>query len=192
MNKSRLETFSDGVIAILITIMVLELKVPHSVEWFSIKQLIPVFISYTLSFIFIAIYWANHHHLLFATKYVNASIMWANLNLLFWLSLVPFATAWMGENNFAKNPVILYAVLLLMCGVAFSILQHVISRTDVHNETLLLAMKKGERKGYISLFGYSASIPLAFINPLISITIFIIISIAWLIPERNIEKALKE
>ena len=123
MGKTRLEAFSDGVLAIIITIMVLELKVPHSAEWKDLVELYPVFFSYIISFIYVGIYWGNHHHLLHTIKHVSSGIIWANLNLLFWLSLIPFATSWMGENNFGQNPVIVYAILLLLCGISYTILQ---------------------------------------------------------------------
>src|SRR5438445_591944 len=133
MNKTRLETFSDGVIAIIITIMVLELRVPHGTDWNALKEMFPVFISYVLSFVFIGIYWGNHHHLLHTVKKVTAGMIWANLNLLFWLSLIPFTTAWMGENYFVPFTVSIYAVLLLLCGVAFTILQKRIEKTFDQN-----------------------------------------------------------
>lgn len=187
-----METFSDGVIAIIITIMVLELKVPHSADWQAIKELIPVFISYTLSFIFIGIYWGNHHHLLHTASGITGGMMWANLNLLFWLSLIPFATAWMGENHFARNPVILYAVLLFFCAIAFTILQNTIGIVHANNHALEEGMRKAKRKGQFSLLGYFLAIVLSFVHPLISIALFIIIAIVWIVPEKNIEKALKE
>jgi uncharacterized membrane protein len=192
MNKNRLEAFSDGVIAIIITIMVLELKVPHSAEWDGLKELLPVFTSYLLSFIFVGIYWGNHHHLLHATTEINGIAMWANLNLLFWLSLIPFATAWMGENHFARNTVILYAVLLVACAVAFTLLQRTISRMHLHNAALQESMQKLARKGFASLAGYIVSIPIAFIHPLLSIAIFIVIALVWLLPDKHIERAIKE
>lgn len=191
MNKNRLEAFSDGVIAIIITIMVLELKMPHSAEWSALKELIPIFISYVISFTYIGIYWNNHHHLLHATKHISAGIMWSNMALLFFLSLVPFGTAWMGENHFAKNTVILYAVILLMCGFAYSILQRMISICHTADPHLVKAMERTKIKGYVSLVGYLLAIPMAFVNPYISCGIFVAIGIAWFIPDKNIEKALR-
>jgi len=192
MNKNRLEAFSDGVIAIIITIMVLELETPQSTDWSSLKQLIPIFLSYAISFVYVGIYWNNHHHLLYATKNINAGIMWMNLNLLFWLSLMPFATSWMGENNFEKNTVVLYAINLMICGISFTILQKVITKTHMYNESMKIVMKKSYNKGIISSIGYLISIPMAFIESRISFAIFIIVAIVWLIPDRNIEKALNE
>lgn len=188
MNKNRLEAFSDGVLAIIITIMVLELKMPHSSDWSALKELIPVFFSYVLSFIYVGIYWNNHHHLLHATKVISGGIMWANLNLLFWLSLLPFATSWMGENHFERNTVILYTINLFLCGAAFMVLQTVISschKTDLHVKE---ALERTKIKGYFSVIGYALAIPLAFINPYFSCVIFILIAIAWVIPDKNIEK----
>lgn len=192
MNKNRLEAFSDGVLAIVITIMVLEIKVPHSTEWSALKELIPVFISYIMSFAFIGIYWNNHHHLLHATKHISGGIMWANLNLLFWLSLIPFSTGWMGENNFNANAVILYAIILLLCGIAYTILQRTISNCHKMDERLIHALERTKIKGYFSLISYTSAIPLAYISPIISCIIFVIVSLAWTIPDKNIEKALHE
>ncbi len=192
MNKNRLEAFSDGVIAIIITIMVLELKVPHSTDWHALRGHAPVFLSYLMSFIYIGIYWGNHHHLLHTTTHINGAVMWANLHLLFWLSLIPFGTAWMGENNFAQNPVVLYAVLLLGCAVAFYILQQVIMKMHLYKENVHDGLKKAEWKGYVSLAAYITAIPLAFVNPLISCGLFILVALAWFVPEKNIEKALNE
>jgi uncharacterized membrane protein len=192
MNKNRLEAFSDGVIAIIITIMVLELKMPHSTEWSALRELIPVFISYILSFAYIGIYWNNHHHLIHATKHISGGIMWANLNLLFWLSLVPFATAWMGENHFDKNTVVLYAILLLVCGTAYNILQRTITSCHKLDETLKQALERTRIKGNISLISYLASIAIAFYSPFISCIIFVLVAIAWLMPDKNIERAIKE
>lgn len=147
MTKTRLEAFSDGVIAIIITIMVLELKVPHDSAWANIQHLAPVFLSYVISFIFLGIYWGNHHHLIHTIKGVNSSILWANLHLLFWLSLIPFATAWMGESNFERNTVIVYAILADLCGIAYSILLMAITKHEAKNEAMLKVLKKQSRKG---------------------------------------------
>ncbi len=192
MTKNRLEAFSDGVIAIIITIMVLEFKPPHSVEWASIKLLLPTFLCYVISYIMVAIYWGNHHHLLHTINNINSRIIWANQHLLFWLSLVPFATAWMGETNFSSLTVALYALLLNLCGIAYYILLKVIVSTGIHDQKFLLSLKKQEKKGVFSLIIYTAAIPIAFINSLISGVLFIVVAIRWLIPDKNIEKAEKK
>lgn len=191
MNKTRLEAFSDGVIAIIITIMVLEIKVPHHSDWESLRPLAPVFVSYVLSFIFVGIYWGNHHNMLHATKQVTSGILWANLHLLFWLSLVPLATEWMGENHMAPNPVVVYAVLLFLCGVAYTILQISIAKTNQFSDEMLDAFKKMKWKGIFALVCYGLSIPLAYIHTGISAALFILVAIVWLIPDRNVERALK-
>lgn len=191
MNKTRLEAFSDGVIAIIITIMVLELKVPHNAEWSALGELTPVLISYILSFVFVAIYWGNHHHLLHTVKQINSGIIWANMFLLFCLSLIPFATSWMGENHFATNTVVTYAVLLLFCGLGFTILQQTIIKSHT-DDTFKHAFDKLNRKGIFSILAYSSAIPIAFYNTTISCGLFIFVAIVWLIPERSIEKALKD
>ena len=190
MNKTRLEAFSDGVIAIIITIMVLEMKVPHGSDLSELIPLIPVFISYFLSFLYLGIYWGNHHHLLHTVKKVSSGILLANLNLLFWLSLVPFATGWMGENHFEANTVALYALLLSLCGFAYYILQRIIVKCNDFNPAMKSAMGKHARKGVASLISYTASIAFAYINPLISGLIFFFVAVMWLIPDKNIEKAL--
>jgi len=190
MEKTRLEAFSDGVLAIIITIMVLELKVPHSSEWAVLSEMLPVFMGYILSFIFVGIYWVNHHHLLHLARHVNSAIMWANLNLLFWLSLIPFATGWMGENHFSTNTVVVYAILLELCGVAFTILQWTITRSQHIDEALQLAVKRLTRKGLLSMVAYSIAIAAAFYNTNISCFLFVFVAIMWLVPERSIESAL--
>jgi uncharacterized membrane protein len=192
MEKTRLEAFSDGVLAIIITIMVLELKVPTSATWSVLFDLWPVASSYVLSFIFIGIYWGNHHHLIHTVKNVNASIIWGNLNLLFWLSLIPFATAWMGENHFSPNTVVAYAILLLLCGISYSILQRAIFNTQRHGASLKAAFMKMERKGIFSVVAYTAAIPMAFVNTIISYLLFLTVSIVWIIPDKSIEKALRQ
>jgi uncharacterized membrane protein len=192
MNKSRLEAFSDGVIAIIITIMVLEIKAPHGSDWVELKPLLPVLYSYFLSFLFVGIYWGNHHHLLHTVKTVNSGIIWANMNLLFWLSLIPIATGWMGENHFATNTVIVYAVLLLLSGIAFTILQFTIQKTNPMGEKLLDAFAGLRTKGIISASCYTLAIPLAFVNTTISGFLFLAVGVLWLVPDRKIEKALKE
>jgi uncharacterized membrane protein len=192
MNKNRLESFSDGVLAIIITIMVLEIKVPHGSEWKELFQLVPVFISYVLSFHFIGIYWGNHHHLLHSLKQVSTGVIWANLNLLFWLSLIPFGTGWMGENQFAPNTVIVYGVNLLLCGISFIILQKQVEKHTLDLEALNIAFANANKKGIASTIGYILAILLAYVSPVISGIIFITISLIWLIPDKNIEKALSE
>ena len=192
MTKTRLEAFSDGVIAIIVTIMVLEIKVPHESTPAALLRLWPVFMSYLLSFVFICIYWGNHHHLLHTVHHVNSNIIWSNMHLLFWLSLVPFTTGWMGENHFDELPVALYAVNLLLCAIAYYILQKTIMKHHPLSEKLTEAMKKQEKKGMLSLFLYIVSIVSAFINPAISEIIFAIVAIMWVIPDRNIERALRD
>ena len=191
MGKSRLEAFSDGVIAIIITIMVLELKVPHGDGLAALKPLIPVLLSYVLSFIFVGIYWNNHHHLIHAVRQVNGAAMWANLHLLFWLSLIPFVTGWMGENHFHALPVALYGVVLLMAGVAYTILVRVLIRHHGHDSTLARAIG-GDFKGKVSLAAYIAAVPLAFVHESIAMALYLGVAIMWLVPDRRIETALKE
>jgi uncharacterized membrane protein len=190
MNKSRLEAFSDGVIAIIITIMVLEIKTPHDTSWKALVEQLPVFSSYLLSFLFIAIYWGNHHHLMIAATHVNAAIIWSNMNLLFWLSLIPFATGWMGENHFAQNTVVLYAILLLVCGISFTTLQICIERITKNNPKLSAAFVRLKQKGIFSVVCYGLAIFLAYFNTLFSAILFCIVSIRWLIPDRDLEKAI--
>jgi len=190
MNKNRLEAFSYVVIAIIITIMVLEIKTPHDTSWLALREQLPVFLSYLLIFIFIGIYWGNHHHLISVLSHVNAAIIWANLNLLFWLSLIPFATGWMGENHFAQNTVVLYAILLLVCGLSFTILQVCVERVTKNNPNLVLAFSRVMQKGIFSIVCYSMAIMLAYYNTLFSAIIFCIVAIRWLIPDKNIEKAM--
>ncbi len=192
MTKTRLEAFSDGVLAIIITIMVLELKVPHDPNIEALAALLPVFLSYVLSFVYVGIYWGNHHHLLHTVTKISSSMIWANLHLLFWLSLIPFTTGWMGENHFETYPVTLYDLNLLLCGFAYSILQKTIMKHNKFDPKLTLAMKKQQQKGYLSLLGYSLALPIAFYNSIISSVIIVGIAIIWLIPDTNIEKALKE
>lgn len=191
MNKNRLEAFSDGVLAIIITIMVLEFKIPHGSDWKNLLELLPIFISYGLSFSYVGIYWGNHHHLLHSVKNVTSGMMLANLNLLFWLSLIPFSTGWMGENHFETNTVALYGAVLLLCGGAFYILQYIVQKNSHDIDALRIAFKMSSQKGIISLVAYIASIPLAFVDEYISFGIFILTSIMWLIPDKNIENALK-
>lgn len=192
MTKSRLEAFSDGVLAIVITIMVLEIKVPHDYSLNALIKLWPVFLSYVLSFIYLGIYWGNHHHLFHTVQKVNSPIIWSNLHLLFWLSLIPFSTGWMGENHFEKLPVALYALNLLLCGGAYYILHQSILKNHSYPEKLEKAMKLQKIKGIISLVFYTASIPLAWVHTAIAELIFIAVAIMWIIPDKNIERALKD
>ncbi|MDZ4801275.1 MAG: TMEM175 family protein [Bryobacteraceae bacterium] len=191
MNKNRVEAFSDGVLAIIITIMVLELKRPERADLAALRPLIPVLLSYLLSFIYIGIYWNNHHHLFHATKRVNGAVLWANLHLLFWLSLVPFATAWMGEGHIASEPVALYGCILQMAGVAYYILQSVII-ADQGPDSLLRSAIGFDWKGKSSLILYFAAIGLAFVNPWISVGLYTAVAFMWLIPDTRIERRLRE
>jgi uncharacterized membrane protein len=192
MNKNRLEAFSDGVLAIIITIMVLELKIPHGHTFADLKPLLPVFLSYVLSFVYVGIYWGNHHHLLHVLKKVSSGIIWSNLNLLFWLSLIPFATAWMGENNFSGESVAVYAVLLNICGASYYILQQVIVRCCTLTPKMQTAMQKQSKKGIASLVCYTIAIVFSFFLPIISDLLFVAVAIMWIIPDKNIEQALGE
>jgi uncharacterized membrane protein len=189
MDKQRLETFSDGVIAIILTIMVLEIKVPHGNALTDLKALLPVLLSYILSFINIGIYWNNHHHLFQAVEKVNGLVLWMNLHLLFWLSLLPFTTGWMGENNFALWPVVLYGFVLLMTGVAYFIL--VKSLMPLHEKDSPLSKAIGDdKKGKISVLIYSAGIPLAFVHPYLALLLYLCVAVMWFIPDKRIEKKL--
>jgi len=191
MNKGRLEAFSDGVIAIIITIMVLELKVPLGAELHSLKPLLPVFISYVLSFIYLGIYWNNHHHMLHTVKKVSGGILWANLHLLFWLSLIPFVTGWMGENNFAAIPVALYGVNLLMAAIAYYILQRQILKK--HGKDSLLSRAIGnDLKGKSSPILYFIAIVFTFFNQWVSGGIYVLVALIWLIPDKRIERIFEE
>ena len=189
MEKDRLAAFSDGVIAIIITVMVLELKVPHGSGWADLACVLPVFLSYVLSFVYIAIYWNNHHHLLHTVHRVDGLILWANMHLLFWLSLVPFTTAWMGENQLATLPTAVYGVSLFMPAVAWFLLQKAILRKEGPKSTLAAALGR-DVKGKISPLFYLAAIALAFVNPLISAAIYVVVAVMWFIPDRRIERAL--
>lgn len=188
MNKGRLEAFSDGVLAIILTIMVLEIKVPEGQATFdSLQKLLPIFVSYVLSFIYIGIYWNNHHHMLHSTNTVNGKILWANLHLLFWLSLVPFATGWMGENHFAKATLALYGFILLMAGVAYVILQNLIIKSQGKNSLLKKAIGT-DFKGKASSVFYIIGITFSFYNEYVSGIIYILVALMWLIPDTRIEK----
>src|ERR1043166_1925544 len=190
MKTSRLEAFSDGVLAIIITIMVLELKVPHAVDLAALKPLLPVLFSYVLSFIYIGIYWNNHHHLFQATEQVSGGILWANLHLLFWLSLFPFTTAWMVENGLAAIPTALYGFVLLMAAIAYVILERAIIAKEGHDSHVAQAVG-GKWKGKLSLVLYLAAIPLAFVSPWISSGLYVFSALLWLIPDPRIERKLE-
>ena len=189
MHKGRLEAFSDGVIAIIITIMVLELKVPHGDGIESLAPLYAVFLSYVLSFIYIGIYWNNHHHMLHTCKRVNGAILWANLHLLFWLSLIPFATGWMGENHFASAPAALYGAVLLMAAIAYYILQQSIIASQ-GADSLLKHAVGADGKGRLSPLFYLIAIPAAFWSQWLSIGLYVFVALMWLVPDRRIERAL--
>jgi uncharacterized membrane protein len=191
MTKSRLEAFSDGVFAILITILVLELKVPHGVDFRALAPLIPTFFAYVLSFVYLGIYWNNHHHLLCATERVNGAILWANLHLLFWLSLIPFVTGWMGENDFAALPSALYGAVLLAAGIAYYVLQTTILREHGPDSKLAAALGR-DLKGKISPLVYAAAIPLAFVREWLANALYVVVALMWLVPDRRIESRFHE
>ena len=189
MSKTRLEAFSDGVIAILITIMILELKIPEETDFHALRPLLPIFLTYVMSFVFLGIYWSNHHHMLHATEHVNGAVLWANLHLLFWLSLVPFVTGWMGENNVAALPAAVYGVVLLCAAIAYTILQMLIIRLEGPHSKLAAAVKK-DVKGKVSLVIYIAAILLAFVEPRLSYALYVAVACMWLVPDRRIERTL--
>jgi uncharacterized membrane protein len=189
MHKNRLEAFSDGVLAIIITIMVLELKRPEGTGWFALKELLPVFLSYVLSFIYVGIYWSNHHHLLHATQHVSAGILWANLHLLFWLSLFPFATAWLGEHEVTPVPTAVYGIVLLMAALAWYLLQSAIVAHDGRNSVLATALGR-DWKGKLSPAIYLLAIALSFVSPWTANLLYASVALTWLIPDRRIERAL--
>jgi uncharacterized membrane protein len=186
-----MEAFSDGVIAIIITIMVLEMKVPHGTDFHSLQPLIPVFASYVLSFVYLGIYWNNHHHMLHATHKVDGRVLWANLHLLFWLSLVPFVTGWMGENHFATVPTATYGVVLIMAALSYTILQNQILKKQEPDSVLARAVG-ADRKGKISLLLYATAIPMAFVDEWIAGVLYAVVAIIWLVPDRRIERILLE
>ena len=189
MSKGRLEAFSDGVIAIIITIMVLELKVPREATLAALVPVAPVFLSYVLSFVFLGIYWSNHHHLLQAVKHVDGRVLWANLHLLFWLSLTPFVTGWMGENNFAARPAALYGVVLLFAAVAYFILARLL--VSLHGQDSVIATALGrDFKGKISMVIYLVAIPLAFVRSWLACLLYVLVAVMWLVPDRRIEKTI--
>jgi uncharacterized membrane protein len=191
MGKSRLEAFSDGVLAIIITIMVLEMKVPHGEDLAALRPLLPVFLSYVLSFVYVGIYWNNHHHMLHATHRVSGGVLWANLHLLFWLSLFPFITGWMGENHFAPLPTAAYGFVLMMAGIAYLILARAIIAAEGRDSLLAKAIGT-DRKGKASIVLYAAAIPLAFASQWIAQGIYVAVALMWLVPDRRIERALAD
>ena len=191
MDKNRLEAFSDGVIAIIITIMVLELKVPHGSSWEELKPLLPVFLSYVLSFLFVGIYWNNHHHFLKTAERVDGRVLWANLHLLFWMSLIPFVSGWMGENNFTSLPVAIYGVVMVMSAMAYTLL--VFSLISLHGPDSKLASaitSDGNIKGRVSLVLYLCAIPLAFWNASVAALLYVVVAALWFVPDRHTEKLL--
>jgi uncharacterized membrane protein len=190
MHKGRLEAFSDGVMAIIITIMVLELKVPHGEDFSALVPLLPVFLSYVLSFIYVAIYWNNHHHLFQAVKSVNGSVLWANLHLLFWLSLTPFTTAWMGENHFASVPVALYGCTLFMAGVGYYLLVRALLKVQGNGSTLARALGS-DFKGRLSNVLNGAGIGLAFVHPYLGYGTYVLVALIWLVPDKRIERTIQ-
>ncbi|HWW69077.1 MAG TPA: TMEM175 family protein [Duganella sp.] len=190
MGKGRLEAFSDGVIAIIITIMVLELKVPHGDDLAALQPLVPVFLSYVLSFVYVGIYWNNHHHMLHASTVVDGTVLWANLHLMFWLSLVPFATGWMGENHFAPLPVAVYGATLFFSSVAYFILERTLIARNPKDRVLAKAVGK-DRKGIASMVLYFLAVPLAFVAVWVSFTLLVLVAILWFLPDRRIEAAMR-
>jgi uncharacterized membrane protein len=191
MNKSRMEAFSDGVMAVLITVLVLELKVPHGGDWHALEPVLPVFFTYVLSFIFLGIYWSNHHHLLHMTTRVTGAILWANLHLLFWLSLVPFTTGWMGENAFAVVPTAAYGVVLFFAGIGYLILQTTIIAEQGREGKLAQALGR-DVKGNLSGALYAIAIAICFYRPAISLCIYVGVALLWLVPDRRLESRLRE
>ena len=187
MSPNRLEAFSDGVLAIIITIMVLELRAPHGAAWADLRPLLPAFLSYVLSFVYLGIYWNNHHHMLHVTRHVTGGILWANLHLLFWLSLVPFITAWMGENHFAPVPTAVYGVVMLAAAIAYFVLQRTIIRSQ-GRDSVLAAAVGDDRKGKLSPVLYALAIPAAFVHPAIAGAIYVAVALIWLLPDQRIER----
>jgi uncharacterized membrane protein len=186
MTKTRLEAFSDGVIAILITIMILELKTPHAATWSALTPVLPSFLTYVLSYIYLGIYWTNHHHMIHATERISGGVLWANLHLLFWLSLVPFTTGWMGENHNAPLPTAVYGVVLVLAAIAYTILQTTIIRNQPPHSKLAMAVGS-DLKGKISIVLYLIAIPAAFVHQLISDALYVTVALIWLVPDRRIE-----
>lgn len=191
MSRSRMEAFSDAVIAIIITVMVLEMRAPHGATLNALRLMLPVFLSYVLSFLYLAIYWNNHHHMLHATQRVTGAILWANLHLLFWLSLIPFTTGWMGENSFAPGPTALYGMVLLMAAIAYRILQGAIIRSQGSDSLLARAVGR-DLKGKLSPACYAAAVASAFLSPWIAGSLYVLVALMWLIPDRRIERVICE
>jgi uncharacterized membrane protein len=191
MSKGRLEAFSDGVFAVIITIMVLNMKVPEGTDFEALKTVFPVFLSYVLSFVYVGVYWNNHHHLLHASQHVSGGVLWANLHLLFWLSLAPFATAWMGENIRASAPVALYGAILLFAGIAYFILTKSLIRCHGKDSPLAISIGR-DRKGLASVAIYIAAIPLAFIRPWIACCCYVLVVVMWLLPDPRIERGVHD
>jgi uncharacterized membrane protein len=191
MKKGRLEAFSDGVIAIIITIMVLELRIPHGADWEALRPVVPVFLTYVLSFVYLGIYWNNHHHMLYMTESINGKILWANMHLLFWLSLVPFVTGWMGENHFAALPTAVYGGVMLAAAIAYYVLQQLIIAHQGPHSRLRAALGK-DLKGKISPVIYAVAIAMAFVNQWVSDALYVLVALIWLIPDRRIEAKLNE
>ena len=191
MTKTRLEAFSDGVIAILITIMVLELHAPHGSDWGALRAAVPSLLSYVLSFVFLGIYWNNHHHMLQATDRINGATLWANLHLLFWLSLIPFVTSWMADNHYASEPTAAYGVVLLMCAIAFTILLRTILAAHRGTNKRLAEAVGSDFKGKLSLALYAAAIPLAFVHRAIAYALYVTVALIWLVPDPRIESRLR-
>jgi len=190
MTKGRMEAFSDGVMAIIITIMALEMKVPHGNTWEALKPVLPVFISYVLSFVNIGIYWNNHHHMLHAAHKVNGAVLWTNTHLLFWLSLIPFVTGWMGENNFTTIPVALYGAVLIMASIAYYFLAHCL--TNLHGRDSEFGKALGhDRKGKISTLIYAVGIGLSFLHPLLGFSLYVLVAVMWFIPDKRFEKKIE-
>ena len=189
MGKGRLEAFSDGVIAIIITIMVLEMKVPEGHDVGALRPLIPVFSSYVLSFFFVGLYWNNHHHMLQAVRQIDGRVLWSNLHLLFWLSLIPFVTGWMGENDFPEPAVALYGFVMLMAGVAYYILTRALIRCQ-HGSSALAEAVGSDRKGLISVLIYVPAVPLSFVNRWAALTLYVVVALIWLVPDRRIERTI--
>ena len=192
MKKNRLEAFSDGMFAIIMTIMVLDIKAPHGISFKDLSSTLPTMLCYLQSFWFVGNYWSTHHHILHTVKRVTGTILVANLNLLFWLSLIPFVTGWVSESDFAPDPVIVYAIALLLPGFAWTILQKIIEKHNTWDDNMKVVMKRQETKAYISIALYVAAIPLAFVNTYISEVLFIAVAIIWIIPDKRIEMAMKK
>jgi uncharacterized membrane protein len=191
MNKSRIEAFSDGVMAIIITIMILEIKAPEHSDFASLLPLIPVFFSYVLSFIYVGIYWNNHHHMFQTVKKIDGSVLWFNIILLFWLSLIPFATSWIGKQSFNTAPIACYGFILLMCAISYTLLQNRIIKLEGKDSILQQAVNK-DKKGKISLLCYISAIPIAFVSPIISGILYILVALIWIIPDKRIENQINK